>query len=109
MSPAKPRVAIGEYYRTKPRWQRTRCVAYDAPPYDGRKLATLAPNTVVGPVENHLSTDDFVTICVRGWWINIWAAKDMRRPQITYPYGCKFARRVPDWEVRHWRSRGWRE
>ena len=90
-----PSVAIGQYYRTRPRWSKVRCVAYDAPPFDGRYITTISPGTTLGPVENYLQTAQFTTICVRGYWINVWRE------------GVHFAHRVPSREVRYWKSRGW--
>ena len=96
--PRRPIVAIGQYYTTRPWWCRARCKAYDAPPFDGRYITTIAPDTTLGPVENYLETTDYVFVCIRDYWINVW----------DRTYGV-FASRVPERELQQWRMRGWQD
>ena len=68
---------IGDYYLTNP-WGCSVCRAYDMPPsLRGKKICTIAKGTYLGPVTTVESTKDFVTIEVRGYWINIFAKKTM--------------------------------
>ncbi len=65
------------------------------PPY-GQHLATIEPGTYLGPVEDWNQSDQFATICVRNWWINVWSAA-----------GTYFAFPVPSIEVEGWHANGW--
>ena len=98
----RPRVSNGNYFRTPPRHSRKQCRAYDAPPFDGRLLCTIAPDTTLGPVENYYESWRFVSICVRGYWMNVWGMGDSGRY-------VNFAYRVSDTEVANWKRRGWQD
>ena len=91
-------VGEGTYFVTKPLPTKIRCKAYDMPVmFGGEHICTFDPGTYLGPVEAFTSTPDFMTICVRGYWINVWG------------FGQPYARLV-DWtEVEAWRLQGWQE
>ena len=92
--------AVGDYYRTRGGHTRIRCKGYSAPPtVGGRWLGTCAPGTYLGPVEEFVSGCGFVTILVRGWWINISSEEGGRLVHFAY--------RVPPHEVLAWRRAGW--
>ena len=110
---AAPKVCIGQYYVTPPWWSKIKCKAYDAPPLEGKLITTISPSTYLGPVEDSRVTTKFVTICVRGYWINVWGARQERR--IAWPedfyftsyYGDHYAHLVEEQERRSWRDQGW--
>ena len=92
-----PQPAAGDYYLTN-HSGRSVCKAYTAPPRIGGKyICTIAKGTYLGPVTAVEITVDFVTIEVRGYWINIWS-------KINNAY---FARRVRRVCVQHWVQCGW--
>ena len=91
-----------EYWQTRPSPTRVVCRAYTAPPsLGGHLICTIQPGTFLGPVEDKEATDEFVTICVQGWWINVWGSKWGQN-------GTWFAHRVPDVEILLWEHDGWR-
>ena len=55
-----------------------------------KPLATIEPGTYLGPIEDVEHTSGFVTILVKGYWINVCAASKG---------GVKFASIVPAKEV----------
>lgn len=59
--------------------------------------------TYLGPVENFLNQPGFTTICVAGWWINVWS-----RHKGTPDVGTNYAFPVPENVVRGWHARDWR-
>ena len=93
----RPRLALGQYYVSRPRPTRIRCKAYDQPPKDGRLITTIEPATYLGPVENFIHSQTFATICVRGYWINVWCQ------------GVAYADCEDAAEVLRWKARGWYE
>ena len=102
-----PLVETGDYVRTRGGGTGIRCKAYRAPP--SRRMpggevyiATIAPNTYLGPVEEYEYTSNFVTIEVRGYWINIW------RAEVPHSVvGHTFASLVARHEVAKWKKNGW--
>ncbi len=70
------------------------------PPPTGKRIVTIEPGTYLGPVEDYMHNEQFATICVRGYWINVWRVGRMG-------LGIDFARLVPESEVDRWRSEGW--
>ena len=94
----RPQIATGDYVRSLT-FGQTRCVAYTAPPsVGGARLTSIAQGTFLGPVAQWEQTSEFTSIEVRGWWINIWAARP--RPKL-------FATVVPPDTVDGWVARGW--
>ena len=101
MGEPPPRVRLGGYFKTIGR-NRHGIIrnAYTAPWPDGTHITNISPNTYLGPVENFLEGDRFTTICVRGWWINVWGSA---------PKGKVYAHNVPTTIVQAWYARGWRD
>ena len=106
----RPRVKYGQYYRTRSSPTGPVCKAYTGPPRDGDWITNLAKGTYVGPVELWLDAPMYATICVRGYWINVWKAKRLGGLMSTHRLydGDTFADAVPDDEVQGWIDRGWR-
>ena len=77
-----------------------RCKAYTLPPPHGVYICTLHPGTCFGPVEEVVRSPLFVTVLVRGFWINV-----MRSSTSGY---VLFADKLPEDILRQWRERGWR-
>ena len=100
----RPLVNYGQYYRTRASSKGPVCKAYTEPPFEGHWICNLAKGTTVGPVQIWIETPRYVTICVRKYWINIWAAY-----KGSIDDGVAFADPVPDDEVQGWRERGWRD
>ena len=110
-----PLLVLGDYLKTREGTSTHGsvpvCRAYSAPPdvcHDtlqilggGAHLATLPPGTYIGPVEEFCVSIRFVTVLVRGYWINVW----LRRP--ARHRGTYLALRVPDAEVASWHALGW--
>ena len=97
----RPTPYEGQYWRTREH-ETIRCKAYSGPPSarggcGGDYICTIEPGTTLGPVETWLSTCAFLTILVRGYWINVWSGANR----------CYFAHSVPWHEVQAWRARGW--
>ena len=89
---------VGSYWQSKALPTRIRCKAYDAPPrVRGTYRTTIEPSTTLGPVEAVEHRGDFVTILVRGYWINVWKN------------GIPFAFAVCPDVVDEWRSNGWQD
>ena len=111
----RPDPCIGTYFVTPKFWSSIRCKAYTEPPLPdcaGSYITTLASGTYFGPAEEIVTTKTFVTILVRGYWINVWRINDF--PRLTGPWtfsdlGTAFARHVPKETVASWRARGWRD
>ena len=108
-----PQLCLGDYVRTREAPTRTVCRAYTAPPDvqhstrqvrgGGDHLATLAPGTYLGPIEDFCVSVRFLTILVRRYWVNVW---------ICTPVGQRvacLAYRVPSAEVDGWREHGWQD
>jgi len=92
-----PQPVPGDYFFTNPSG-RSVCKAYTAPPrIRGQYICTIAKGTYLGPVTAVESTADYVTIEVRGYWINIYAKIN----------NAHFARRVRRICVQHWVQWGW--
>ena len=97
--------AVGDYFKTHGATAASRVKAYSAPPLppaSGRYLTTLSPDTVIGPLELVLDTGEFVSVLVKGYWMNL--AKSTSDGHEAW-----FARRVPDHTVQRWRRNGWRD
>ena len=93
----RPRPAPGDYFLTN-RYGRSCCRAYTAPPaIRGRLICSITQGTYLGPVNQVEVSAIFVTIEVRGYWINVWAAEG----------NAHFARKVPQRTVDSWVHRGW--
>jgi len=95
-----PLIVLGHYYRSRSLPTRIRCKAYDQPPPHGWYITTIAPGTFLGPVENFYQSTHFATICVRGYWINVWGLDATGE-------GVDFAYLVPTAEVQRWIAHGW--
>ena len=97
-----PSVAPGHYLVTKQLPTAIRCKAYTHPLVNGggEYITTIDPGTTIGPVEEVRFTGQFLSVLIRGYWINVWAADRG---------GVMFAYRVPEGIVRGWRARGWRD
>ena len=99
-----PRVYPSEndYFLTKPEPTEIRCKAYADPPSVGNKsgyILTIDPGTYLGPVEEVEHTHRFVTIRVKGYWINVWTSERG---------GNHFAKAVNKDTVEQWIRRGWK-
>ena len=94
----RPYVALGGYIQTYRRGH-SRCKAYTAPPSagGGQYICTLSQGTFIGPIEEVLETEQYTTICCRGYWVNIWCNRAM------------FCRIVPPAELEEWRAAGWQD
>ena len=95
---SRPQPMVGSYWQSKALPTKIRCKAYDAPPrVRGTCLTTIEPSTTLGPVEAVEHWGDFVTILVRGYWINVW------NNNIPFAFAV-----CPD-VVDEWRSNGWQD
>ena len=98
---ARPFPRQGDYFRTRPPPTRVRCRAYTAPPNRGGLICSITPGTTLGPVEASVHSGQFVTIMVRGWWVNVWSAE---RGGVNFAYRCEDAE-VADWHFHGWLDR----
>ena len=100
----RPIISVGQYILTKPLPTQIRCKAYDGPPGGGGGsfITTISPGTHIGPVEEVVHTDQFVTILCRGYWINIW-----RAARGTTDHGTDFAFVISQRESDSWCWHGW--
>ena len=105
----RPNVTHGQYYRTRSWVDDLSCQAFDAPPPDGKYITCLAQGITVGPVQIWVAAPDYVTICVRGYWITVWKAWDNSFSWTNLDLGVAFADLVPREEVQSWKERGWRD
>ena len=93
----RPTAELGDYFFTRP-FGRSICKAYTAPPrVGGHYICTIAKGTYLGPVTTVEVFGDFVSIEVRGYWINISSGKN----------NAVFAWKVPHEEVQSWERWGW--
>ena len=101
----RPEVFAGQYWVTRSEKNtKIRCKAYTAPPLPGAggcEICVIQPGTSLGPVANWVSTPRYVTILVRGYWINVWCSSSPRGNAVF------FARPVPVRVVEAWKLRGW--
>ena len=93
--------AVGDYFRSRCVPTHVRVRAYSAPPPLGHLLATLEPGTYFGPVEAVNQTDLFITVLVRGFWMNV-AKRHRSGTYLTW-----FAFKVSDAEIEVWERKGW--
>ena len=64
--------AVGDYFRSKRLPTKVRVKAYSEPPGGGGYyLTTLEPGTYFGPAERVVENHGFVTVLVRGFWMNV--------------------------------------
>ena len=93
-----PQVETGDYFQTK-WWGRSRCKAYTAPPSTagGRYICTLAQETFLGTVISYELNGRYLSIEVRGYWINVWDGWNQ----------ASFAHGVSRQEVESWEQMGW--
>ena len=68
----RPEVTHGDYLLTKPAPTTIVCKAYDQPFPAGTYITSISPGTSLGPVEEFLHTETFVSVLIKGYWINIW-------------------------------------
>ena len=96
--------ACGDYFVSRRLPTSIRCKAYSEPPIHdcGSYITTLGPGTYFGPVECVEYSPLFITVLVRGYWINVsrWRADGS---------SVQFAHRVPRSEVDMWRAHGWQD
>ena len=98
--------AVGDYFRSRCLPTTVRVNAYSEPPgCGGYYLATLEPGTYFGPAERVVQNHGFITVLVRGFWLNV-GKFDGRGAYIRY---VPFAYEVPRREVRSWKTRGWHD
>ena len=84
--------------RTKDLLTQIVCKGYTAPPsQSGAYVGSVRPGTTLGHIAAVEHSEDFVSVKVNGWWINIWSA---RRG------GVDFALIVPDSEMKAWEEKG---
>ena len=89
-----------------PAMWRGRCTGYSEPPGTrpaGRYLGEIPPNTYIGPVTEVKVNAMYVTILVKGWWIDVWERTNEEG------LGTYFATQVSETERQAWRDRGWRD
>ena len=105
--PPRPKVDLGDYFVTRGgvNCHGIVCKAYDAPYPDGREITSIEPGTYLGPVESWLHMERCATICVRGWWIHVWA----RRHSGESYQGTTCATKVPEDMANRWRRVGWQD
>ena len=68
----------------------------------GWYITTIEPHTYLGPVVDFAETEEFSTIKVDGYWINVWAKR-------RHGNGVDFAFLVDPGEVRQWHMQGWED
>ena len=95
-------------------WFRTThgCRGYDALPEgrlgaDRRLIASewwMPTDTYIGPVTEVKGTAMYVSVLVKGWWIDVWI-----RTRGNNGLGAMFANQVTETERQAWRDRGWRD
>ena len=100
----RPLIYLGQYWRTYASrgYSTIQCRAYNGYPPEGQYLCTLDPETSFGPVQAWVDGPVFSSVCVRGFWINVWKAHAPNEQ-----HGVWFAHPYPPWEVASWRRRGW--
>ena len=108
-----PQIHLGDYVRTRVAPTKTVGRAYTAPPDvrhrtlelrgGGAHIVTIAPGTYLGPIEDFAISGRFLSILVRGYWVNIWI-----RP-MHGERGATIACKAPAWEVEEWRANGWQD
>ena len=97
---------VGSWWRTMPAMWHGRCAGYSEPPgtrQAGRYLGEIPPNTYIGPVTEIKVNAMYVTILVKGWWIDVWERTNEEG------LGTYFATQVSETERQAWRDRGWRD
>ena len=106
----RPLPRKGNYCQCKPLPTRIRCKAYDVPPSVGIRSGkdphtVMKPGEYLGPVEEMEHTPTFVSILVKGYWINIWRAdgKGIK----AKGKGVDFASIVDEVTVARWVLNGW--
>ena len=106
MSDPRPWPQIGGYVQTKRHPTRIRCKAYTAPPVGdgGDLITTILPGTSLGPIQDVQQTPLFVTIQVKGWWINIWRSRN----SVTHNLGINYATVYEQADIDDWERHGWR-
>ena len=110
MSDPRPWPQIGGYVQTKRHPTRIRCKAYTAPPGGdgGDLITTIDPGTSLGPIEDVQHTSLFVTIMVKGWWINIWHWRNNPHELMTNNIGINYATVYEQADIDEWEQHGWR-
>ena len=91
----RPHIVMGQYFLCRPLPTHIRCKAYDQPPDAGSYITSLEPGTYLGPVDNFSHCDAYASICVGGYWVNVWCRG------VDFTYGVEEA------EVLRWKARGW--
>ena len=96
--------SVGDYFRCRCLPTSVRVKAYSEPPGGaGHYLTTLAPGTYFGPVEMVIQNHGFITVLVRGYWMNV-GKFDGDDPMGRY---VSFAFVVSPRDVRSWEKFGW--
>ena len=74
----RPQLKIGQFYCIMPvvfaGAGRDWLDAYDAPAPYGTQVDRLISNSIVGPVEEYVHSDEYACIRVENDWINVWRA-----------------------------------
>ena len=90
----RPRVRLGDYIRAIDH-PTIRCNQYTAPLWDGDYLETLAPGSVLGPIDAISHQDVFMTVRIDGTCINIWRAHRLGTQANMEARGTAFASWAP--------------
>ena len=97
---------VGSWWRTMSATWRGRCTGYSDPPEArpaGRFLGEIPADTYIGPVTKVKVSARYVTIFVKGWWIDVWERTTIKG------LGTRFAKQVTETERQAWTDRGWRD
>ena len=53
---------------------KIRLKGYTAPPPSGISIQTIDPAATLGPVQRVVHSQDFTSVLINSWWINVWAS-----------------------------------
>ena len=108
---ARPFPRPGDYIQARPPPTRVEVKGYSAPPsIGGNYVGRVTAGAYVGPIIAVEHSEQFVTVLVDGWWINIWSANPhpIRGNSRRSTYGVDFAYVITQDEALSWERRGWR-
>ena len=94
----RPKILL-ESYLESVRHDKIRCRGYTAPPgFGGEFIKTIKSETCFGPVEETHSTEEFESVLVKGYWINVWSKRNN---------GTNYALEVPFWVIMWQKGNDW--